>query len=374
MVIIDDSVPGGRVIGEMDLFSAQEMLHDDAVYLHGAQQYHVDELDWERREAHVQPVTVEYYTDAQRKSELKTLAADQDRPLGFGRAAVPSGASTGTREAVELRDGDVLVVEATPAAMEAFVGALKLDYRRDEKPAGLLGSEDMTLIEVVVPSGARIEGRSMHSLRLQYRYGVTLLGVSRMGRQFRERVRHLGIRAGDVLLLYGPNEVLPEISGWLGTLPLAGRDTGLVQRHKAWLATGIFAVAILLASTGVLYLPVALAAVVAIYVITNIIPPRYVYESVEWPVIVLLGSMIPIGAALEATGGTALIAGLITALGDGWSPALVLVLPLSVLMSTENRTGAPEVLVMVEFRCTVILLLPSISATIAATGVSTGAV
>ncbi len=88
VVIIDRSIPGGRVIGEMDLFSAQEMLHDDAVYLHGAQQYHVDRLDWERREAHVQPVTVEYYTDAQRKSELKTLTAELDRPLGFGQVAL----------------------------------------------------------------------------------------------------------------------------------------------------------------------------------------------------------------------------------------------------------------------------------------------
>ncbi|MFN2371899.1 MAG: DEAD/DEAH box helicase [Candidatus Krumholzibacteriia bacterium] len=88
VVIIDGSVPGGRVIGEMDLFSAQEMLHDDAVYIHGAQQHHVDRLDWERREAHVQPVVVDYYTDAQRKSELKTLTADQERPFTCGRLAV----------------------------------------------------------------------------------------------------------------------------------------------------------------------------------------------------------------------------------------------------------------------------------------------
>jgi len=88
VVIIDHRLPGGRVIGEMDLFSAQEMLHDDAVYLHGAQQYHVDKLDWERREAHVMPVTVEYYTDAQRKSELKTLTAEEQRPYSFGELAV----------------------------------------------------------------------------------------------------------------------------------------------------------------------------------------------------------------------------------------------------------------------------------------------
>ncbi|MCB1183397.1 DEAD/DEAH box helicase [bacterium] len=88
VVIIDRSVPGGRIIGEMDLFSAQEMLHDDAVYLHGAQQYHVDRLDWERREAHVAPVTVDYYTDAQRKSELKTLTSDEQKPWGVGALAV----------------------------------------------------------------------------------------------------------------------------------------------------------------------------------------------------------------------------------------------------------------------------------------------
>ena len=88
VVIIDQSRPGGTVIGEMDLFSAQEMLHDDAVYIHGAQQYHVDRLDWDRREAHVQPVRVDYYTDAQRKSELKTLTAELHRPLRNGRLAV----------------------------------------------------------------------------------------------------------------------------------------------------------------------------------------------------------------------------------------------------------------------------------------------
>jgi len=80
VVIVDQSVPGHRVIGEMDLFSAQEMLHDEAIYIHGAQQYHVDKLDWDRRKAYVQPVRVDYYTDSQRKVELKTLDADATRP------------------------------------------------------------------------------------------------------------------------------------------------------------------------------------------------------------------------------------------------------------------------------------------------------
>jgi DEAD/DEAH box helicase domain-containing protein len=88
VVIIDSSLPDGRIIGEMDLFSAQEMLHDEAVYLHGGRQYHVDRLDWERRKAYVQPVRVDHYTDAQRKSELKTLTVEDSSDTHLGSISV----------------------------------------------------------------------------------------------------------------------------------------------------------------------------------------------------------------------------------------------------------------------------------------------
>jgi len=193
------------------------------------------------------------------------------------------------------------------------------------------------LLEVVVPGGARIEGRTAFAMRLQNRFDVTLLGVLRQSRQFRQRVRHLDIRAGDVLLLFGPVETLTAISSWLGTLPLASsRDLALIKRHKAWLAAGLFAMAILLASIGVLYLPVALAIVVAAYVLLNILPASQVYDSIEWPVIVLLGSMIPFGAALETSGGTALIADAITGLAAGYSPVVVLTLLMVVTMTLSD--------------------------------------
>ena len=243
----------------------------------------------------------------------------------------------GQARLVEISAGDILVVEAVPEAMDKIVGVLKLDYQDKGSDTGSLSSEDMSLLEVVVPGGARIEGRSAATLRFQYRYGVTLLGVSREGRQFRERVRHLEVRAGDVLLLFGPRDVLEEISGWLGALPLAGAENlSLIKRHKAWLAAGLFAAAILLASTGTLYLPVALAIVVAAYVLLNILPARQVYDSIEWPVIVLLGSMIPLGVALESSGGTALIADGITSLAEGYSPVVVLTLLMVVTMTLSD--------------------------------------
>ncbi len=242
----------------------------------------------------------------------------------------------GMARRVEIRAGDVLVVEAHPDRIDKLVGALGLEYLRSTTEKRTLAGEDMSLLEVVIPEGARIEGRSALSLRLLYRHGVTLLGVSRSGKRFAERVRKLAIRAGDVLLLLGPSERLREIAEWLGGLPLAERGLQVVQRQKAWPTIGIFSVAVLLASVGVLYLPVALAAAVGLLVLLNIVPLRQVYDAVEWPVIVLLGCMIPIGSALEASGGTKLLANGLVGLAQGFSPVLVLVLLIIVTMTLSD--------------------------------------
>ena len=233
--------------------------------------------------------------------------------------------------------GDMLVVEAAPVGLDKLVGALGLEYRRatkGKKPAVL--GEDLSLTEAVVPPGARIEGRSALSLQLLYRHGITLLGVSRQGRRFSERVRKLTIQAGDILLFLGPNEVLPDVTHWLGCLPLKERGLQVVRRGSAGMTVGIFATSILLASLGVLYLPVALACAAALMVVLNIVPVRQVYESVEWSVIVLLGSMIPIGSALETTGGTALIAEQLVGLTSGLSPVWVLTLLILGTMSLSD--------------------------------------
>jgi len=190
-----------------------------------------------------------------------------------------------------IEAGDLLVVEAAPSALDKLAGALKLQITSSDMAKAVIDAEDdITMIEVVVPEGSRIEGRSALTLGLLYRHGVSLLGVSRQGHRFTERVRRLKIEAGDVLLLLGPSERLGEIASWLGALPLAERGLQVIQREKAGLAVAIFAGAVLLASFGILYLPVALAAAVVLMVLANIVPLRQIYESIEWPVIVLLGS------------------------------------------------------------------------------------
>ncbi len=235
-----------------------------------------------------------------------------------------------------IEAGDILVVEASPQVIEELSGSIGVEFVGSEKHEGALVSADTGFMEVVVPAGARIEGRSALSLRLLYRHNVTLMGISRQGQQIHQRVRRTAIEAGDILLLYGPSERLPEISQWLGCLPLAERGLQVIKRDKALLAVALFAAAILLASFGVLYLPFALGLTVIAYVLFNIVSVKRIYESVEWPVIVLLGSLIPIGSALEASGGTGLIANWILTATQGAAPWVVLTILMVVTMTLSD--------------------------------------
>ncbi|MEQ8450151.1 MAG: SLC13 family permease [Nitratireductor sp.] len=212
----------------------------------------------------------------------------------------------------EIRKSDRLVVEGIPKSIEAFTGAAKLDITVKPKEEGLIG-RSMTLTEAIVPLGARAVGRTALDMRLLARRGVTLIGVSRQGTRFRERVRNLTIQAGDVVLLLGPENRVADAVEWMGAMALADRSHAVIQRSKALLAIGIFAAAIAASVIGLISLPIALAAAVALYALFNIVNAREVYESVEWPVIVLLGSLIPLGLALEESGGTELIANAIVA-------------------------------------------------------------
>jgi di/tricarboxylate transporter len=240
----------------------------------------------------------------------------------------------GLARIARIEAGDILVIEASPESIDEALGALQLEYVG--KSEGVLEDGDLEFGEVVVPESSRLAGRSAVSLRLLYRYRVALVGVSREGKRFRENVRKLVLRPGDVLLLLGPEERINDVTGQLGLLPLADRGQRVIQRQKVWQAVAIFVAAIAAASAGLVYLPIALGCVVAAYILLNIVPLRDVYTSVEWPVIVLLGSMIPIGGALQATGGSTLIVDAILGLTSTVSPVMVLTLLIIVTMTLSD--------------------------------------
>ena len=139
-----------------------------------------------------------------------------------------------------------------------------------------------------------------------------------------------------MLLLHGPAERVPEAIAAFGCLPLAERGLSLGKRGNAPLLIAIFAGAIAATTFGLLPIQVALGAAVALVILGGLLPLRELYDSVDWPVIILLGSLIPVGGALEATGTTEVIAASILRMTAGGSAFLVLVLLLVVTMTLSD--------------------------------------
>jgi len=249
----------------------------------------------------------------------------------------------GTAQNRTLAQDDILVIEATPEALDEFRTAMKLSFveatRQDRVQATSAG---LNLIEVVVTENARICGKTATAIGLNWRHNTIVMGISRSGRKIDSQVRRTTINAGDILLLLVPSDTEAEVTDWLGCLPLAERGLTVTQDEKTWLAIGVFAAAVAAASFGLIYLPIALGLVVAVYAVTRIVPVSEVYGHVEWPVVVLLGSMIPLGQALESSGGTQLVANSLIDLTQGlpaWVILTVLMIVTMTLSDVLNNTA-----------------------------------
>jgi di/tricarboxylate transporter len=216
----------------------------------------------------------------------------------------------------------------------------------------------VTVAEAVVPTRSPLLGRSPASLGLRRRYGVNLLAVSRAAEPFRGRLRSFVFRAGDVVLLEGDAEYLPEAVAELGLLPLAERGLHVGRPRRALLAGAFFLAAIALATFGGLGLPVALGGAALAMVLGGMVSLREIYDSVDWPVVVLLGAMIPVGQALETSGTTGRIASGLVAASAGLPPVALLAVILVVTMTLSDViNNAATAVVMAPIAATVAIRL-----------------
>jgi len=265
-----------------------------------------------------------------------------------------------------LRHGDVLVVEAEPDALAAVLSTLGLrlqadvDAEREAEAEAQRQAEDtaapdaeraardeqggeeapreseVMLRELVVLTSSGLIGRSARDLDLRGRYGLSLLALSREGDRSIRRLRATRLRAGDVLLLRGAPEALSGFASDFGCVPLADRDLKMPDVRDASVALVAMAAAIAGAAFGLLPAAVCFVAAAVIYIGRGIVPPREVYTSIDWPVIVLLGALIPIAEATASTGTADLIArGLLGVAADS-GPALPLALLLVLSMTLSD--------------------------------------
>ena len=249
----------------------------------------------------------------------------------------------GAAQNTTLREQDALVLEAAPNALDEFRTHLKLDFSDEKREALLKADGDgLSLSEVVVTETSRLNGKSVETVGLAWRQGAVLMGVARNGEKITNRLRKLTLLPGDILLLLSQKEKTDHIIDWLNVLPLEDRGTQLTANSKTGVAIALFGAAILMSSVGIVYLPIALGLVVVLYVLLGILEIDRLYHSIEWPVIVLLGSMIPLGTALETSGGTALLAELLLQFTEGqpdWMVLLILMIMTMTLSDILNNTA-----------------------------------
>lgn len=231
---------------------------------------------------------------------------------------------------------DRVLIEAAPKDLEAFVKRLEAKLGKSRGDEGLLSGGAAQVAEAVVRPRSALEGRTVEQLRFGARHGLNLLGVARQGRPHRGRLQDFRFSAGDVLLLHGESERVEDFMARYDLLPLAERGLVYGQRRHALALAGLFAAAILASSLGLVPIYIAFGAALTLMVGIGLVSLRGLYEAVDWPVIVLLGALIPVGGALQTTGATDTIAEAIVALTGAWPAWVVLALVLVVTMTLSD--------------------------------------
>lgn len=233
----------------------------------------------------------------------------------------------------EIRFDDIMILETDTDDLKAFLDdtGVKLvgdkKFRKDAE-----GSKNIRITEAIVMADSPIIGQSAAALKMRSRFGVNLLAVARKEQKIRRRLDHVIFRTGDVLLLQGREHMLDEAITTIGCLPLAQRGLRLGYQKKIPLALGIFILAIIMVATNFLPVQVAFSMAALAMVLSGILPLKKVYHSIDWPVIVLLAAMIPVGGALETSGGAKTIASQILHFGETLPPWAILTVILVVTM------------------------------------------
>jgi len=246
-----------------------------------------------------------------------------------------------------IQAGDILMVEASPEDLKALIddeGLSLAECKGDCKMA--LGSDDIRLMEAIITPDSPLPGKTATSLHLRRNFGVNLLAIARRGRRLERRLGRTEFFIGDILLLQGSDESLQGVLKTFKCLPLAERGLRIGQPRKVLLALSIFVSAMALTALNILPVQIAFTVAAVLMVLVDLVPLGDIYTSIDWPVIVLLGAMFPLGHALEITGGAKLIAEKLLLLSAHLSPmgTLAVIMVGTMLLSNVVNNAVAAVL------------------------------
>jgi len=250
-----------------------------------------------------------------------------------------------------LKDGDLLIIEGEQAALDRIVseGKLRLSDRTHDKS----DRRDVGSVEAIVGEHSRLIGQSVKEVSLFDNTGLNLLAVSRRDKRFTERLGEIKIRNGDVVVLQGDLQKLPERLREWGCLPLVERDLMLGSARNGLIPVLILAATMAATAFGGVPVAAAFFAAAFLMVVAGSVPLRDVYSHLDAPILIMLAALIPISASLKKTGTTEVVADLLSLTAEMLPPygALALIL-LAAMAVTPFLNNAATVLVMAPIAAT----------------------
>jgi len=252
-----------------------------------------------------------------------------------------------------LKPEDVLILTGAPDSLERVIASdrLELEGAQREQPEGATG--EVGVIEAVIGTESALIGRTAGRLGLHERFGVNLIAVSRQGERLASRLGEISLQAGDVIVLQGPLDLLFERLGELGCLPLAQRTLRLGSARKGLLPIAILGAAMLATAMGWVPVAVAFFAAAGLTILSGALPVREAYDHIEWPILVMLGALIPVSDSLRTTGASQIIGDWLGHLAATLPPWGAVALILAAAMAvTPFLNNAATVLVMAPIAAT----------------------
>ncbi len=276
-----------------------------------------------------------------RLSEIKKISGPETDVLGIVNE---SGAVTSVSMATKIQSGQILVIKTSPDDIASIQEALGFEIAEN---LNTIQESDLDEIEVMVTAGSRLVGRKHEFLKRLASEDLALLGLWRQGAKFRTRLAREAFKVGDVLLLGVrtlDDEGVKERIKHLGLMPLMERELQTIpSRSRLIKSLFLFATAIALTAFNVIDIVVAFLLCVIAFISIKVLNGN-LYRNIEWPVVVMLAAMIPVGQALETSGISLNIANFISTATHGmdlpWLILMILVITMFVSDIVNNAATA----------------------------------
>lgn len=246
-----------------------------------------------------------------------------------------------------IEAGDTLIMEAGTRELKRFLQQYDLHLKGTKKLGeDEIDSDEVRMVEAVIMPDSLLNSKTVQEIDLRWRYGVNLLAVARKGKRITERLSKIIFEAGDVLLIQIQKGNLHDTFQLLNLVMLNDREIFFNKKRNLVGAVAIFAGAVILSTLDVARIEIALAGAAAVFALFRFVKLRELYQSIDWPIVVFLGAIIPVAEALQPTGTADLISSALLSYSSDMTPAMIVGAVLITTMLLANLVNKVSAVLM----------------------------